>query len=413
MSGAFGQEHQDLANEFQRLMGYGTTGEVTLPPEVLQHFSIDGPPIVAIGDTPGSVTIRTLTNDAVVGKQLTFDFEPLADGTAPSFTGSVTHVNQGHDGVVIEATFYGVLDIQLLLPKGTKGGDFNIQLNPGGKDVSEVRRALALLETLAGGTSAIVSTAGQRLMRLNATSVRNMDEDQQSFTDLIDDLAAISQRTGRDVTAPESFNAYDRVVARSIRHLLEGKCTNWPGLTSVSVTLNGDIDDGLRGLLSGEPAMIRVVLTAMTTELLGTPIPLGNVTLWHPKVNVRDASEHVEALEEGRGADRVAVLDADFGLFRAFRESDFPPRYATEPHALGHPECHRTAGVRPGRNHQSGQQPNQRLTPRTPVERDAELRWSDGSGIVLELACVRVGINKGGQGQRLAGQACKVTSERP
>lgn len=137
---------------------------------------------------------------------------------------------------------------------------------------------------------------------------------------LVDDLFVIEKHLGPGISfvVPDSTEPHDRVNIRVARLLLEGYQTVMAPGQSMSVALNGELDEGLKMLLL-EGGALFVTQPAMSFEFQGAKYNLGAGAVYHPHGRAREGAEIFAALEAGTADGRVVHLEpADDTPFRVW-----------------------------------------------------------------------------------------------
>ncbi|WP_104169022.1 hypothetical protein [Arthrobacter sp. SX1312] len=332
----FGEEHQDEVTRFQDSLNYGMVEDLDLPGETAT-FSRSGPSWVK--PMPATALSRVRMSPVALasgldGKTITFDFRDEAGFTQGRFEGVVTRHVTGEIGSSLRAQFANILTLTMQIPFDPDGGIPKLKMvfNAAELPVRDVQVAIDMLRSFQPDRNLDVYVGDLNGSMKLSNLVEPLEGDDWTEM-LVEDLSVIekSQR-GVSFVVPESIEPYDRVNIRVARLLLDGYQTVMAPRQSMSVTLKGDLNDGL-GLLLRDGGALLVTQPAMAFDIQGSKLNLGPGIIHHPHVRARDGEEALAAIEAGTAAGRVVHLEpVDETPFRVWLQ----PRADTT--ANGEPE---------------------------------------------------------------------------
>lgn len=325
LNGAFGPDQEELKKAFLEMLDFGTPGSVVLPEGVVKDFALTGPPALAETVPGGEVTITSLGSPEARGKRIRFTFRDAHGKQHATHEGVVDHVGAGVQGGSVLAIFHSVMEVTMTIGRTTMVGGLSYRMRTRGASVSDAIKALKFHNALYTVGELDILLEGEPAGSIKITSQDT--DDLSDFAAILDDLDVIERNTDCYFTLPDTLERYDRVLIRAVRLLLDGNCVNMPGLNTLSATLNGNDDAGLRQMLARPSLMFKAEITEMVIDIVGTSVPLGNVVLWHTSVTPNDAEGLLAAIDAGTEQGLDLVLKADTGLFRAYREDAM-----TDPH---------------------------------------------------------------------------------
>ena len=328
----FGAEQEALRQDFERLLTYGLSKEISLPPSVVSRFTVDGPEFIAHTSEQVELTFVPNTPETV-GRPFAISF--VADGgkVEASFLGETVWTGSATLGITVQARFFDSIQIEFLLPHDkTNPGRLNVELDFAGGDPSSVVRAVAVLEKLESSHAIALEFDGQSLARLAPSAPgRPLFGDERSeiaaHKEIAGDLEYVQRETSRYFAYPAEVDIVDRAYLRCLRLMLEGRCVVLPGLNQFTPKLNGNDGESARKLLSGESMSLIVEQEDFGLEVFGHQIYVGEARLYAPQVAAVDGQLALEALESGRakGHELTIRCDDGYGIW-AF----VPSRYIAE-----------------------------------------------------------------------------------
>jgi hypothetical protein len=303
MSAEFGPEHEELKENFENFMAYGTPERLDLPDSVVKEFTVEGPPAFAKTTEGGEVSFIP---DPKKHTPRPFTLAFYSEGRRiASFPGTTTWVGAAQLGGSIRVNFYNALNLDLQLPfDRTAPVNMKLNLSFGGREPSEVVRAVTLLEHLQVGYAPAFELEGDEIARMLAAA-----PGQSAFGDdlpeilehksIAEDLIFVQQQTSLYFRYPIAIPGHDRLYLRCMRLLLEGKCIVTPDYREFNQVLSGQDGEALRTLLTGGPLPMRIQSEGFGFEIFGHEIELGEVAMYAPQMSVVDPAPIIEALGNG------------------------------------------------------------------------------------------------------------------
>jgi hypothetical protein len=308
----FGKEHQDAAARLKDGLEYGLIDELDLPGETAV-FSRSGPSWVRPMPQVSLERVRmspVATASDLDGKPITFSFLDEGGFTKGRFEGTITRHVRGSLGSTIRASFANLLILTMRIPFDMNGGipSLTMKFNAAGAPVRDVHVAMEMLRNFLPKRKLDVYVGGLHGSLELANLVDPLEVD--AWTEmLVDDLFVIEKHLGPGISfvVPDSTRPHDRVNIRVARLLLEGYQTVMAPGQSLSVVLNGELDEGLKMLLL-EGGALFVTQPATPFEFQGAKYSLGAGAIYHPHVRAREGAEIFEALKAGTANGRVVHL---------------------------------------------------------------------------------------------------------
>lgn len=321
LTSRFGPDDEELRKQFVAAMEWGATKPLTLPTEVVQRV---GPEWFAGQHAGGSVELvpATLREPVPVELRVVDDTE----ATVASLIGQATKVVSGRAGGTIEARFRECLTVDWRLAKDGNAGEVEVTWDLRNTAASDANAVLRLTRAMTSENTTELWVTGQQAF---ATTVdfSEIHRDDQMLESWYDDLAFLEHDLGVTIAIPDDVSALDRLTVRIARMVREGRCTLWPGRPLFTGTLNGALDDTVRLALSG-PHMMAVTDPDFAFELAGRRYRLGEVQIFHPQLQIEGSSDHLRALEEGRGEGRaIRVQAADDSACRIYSRPKWANRW--------------------------------------------------------------------------------------
>jgi hypothetical protein len=322
---AFGPEHTPLAALFRRSLGFGTNETLTLPPETVQQLTFTGPSWLPAPE--GSVEV-TWTPEADLPQTCSIAQIHLTgiDGRRlASYQGKVHHAGSGSLGYSLQLDINATASLTVLA-----GHDGEAQLN-GNFEFREavpivVLETVYLFRDLQNTHHLDLDLDGLRVGRFTRSEPVTMDDQMArdlAITEMLaSDLDVVQRHSRTFFSVPAELSVDDRIAIRFARLLIEGHCVVHPSARCFTATLNGLNGSELRKMLSVEaPVPIRVD-SDVTLEVAGQKLPLGQVSIFHTQVEVRDRTKLLSAVKGGRAAGRtLKLVPVDGQSYRAFLPS--------------------------------------------------------------------------------------------
>lgn len=308
----FGREHQDEAARLRDGLEYGLIDDLDLPGDTAV-FSRSGPSWVRPMPEMPAERLRmspVATASDLDGKLITFSFLDKSGFTKGRFEGTITKRVKGSLGATIRASFANLVILTMKIPFNRNSGipRLTMKFNAAGAPVRDVHVAMEMVRNFMPKRRLDVYAEGLQGSLELANLVQPLDVD--AWTEmLVDDLFVIEKHLGPGISfvVPDSTEPHDRVNIRVARLLLEGYQTVMAPGQSMSVALNGELDEGLKVLLL-EGGALFATQPAMPFEFQGAKYNLGAGAIYHPHVQAREGAEIFAALEAGTAAGRVVHL---------------------------------------------------------------------------------------------------------
>ncbi len=297
-----------LGQDIQRVLDYGARRHLTIPGAAVEGFNAVGPEWFHQNGAIERIEIRAadrLPADQQISVTLEFLDE---DGfTRASHQGVMHAKSDGERGVAFLATFYGMLEFDAEIPYAASSpGNFGLTMEFANARVSDAQGVLQLLRDFDSGSVIQVLFEERKFLKGLATGdVQLVD---RSMELLVEDLGVLERKLNAKFRVPAEISHRQRVMLRVARLLVEGNATWMPSETSLTGTLSGKSDDGMKMLLS-EGSAVTMPIPAFGVEIQGSKFNLGPAVLYHPRTVVRDAAEVTEALEAGTAAGREVAFD--------------------------------------------------------------------------------------------------------
>jgi hypothetical protein len=329
-STVLGPEQAQLQQDMTRTLGYGLAGSVTLPPEAVKNFRVEGPPLVRRGPTDDMQVSWTIPpNTKLAGTRVSVTLKDSAGRHIATHRGKAVDGSPGVMGNSLQVLFHDTLTLTYLVPHEREGTcRLDLSWNPGGAAGSPalVSRATQLVFDLAAASDMKVAIADAQLLHAWATAGFAMPDRDNWLTelrdlhDLADDLEVINRATGDDVPIPASMTTIERIYLRCARLMLEGHCVMTPDVRSFTFNLKAglDINDpGLSQVLDVAEGQYAITQEPWTPTLAGHELHLPDARLWHPHMRLVDLAKVRNRVSAGKEA-AATIEPVDGTTFRMF-----------------------------------------------------------------------------------------------
>lgn len=273
----------------QKVIGWGARETLTLTGDQIRDFSVSG--TVLMGDQGIPDEIRFIPADQ---EPIACTLDTLDDTQARirRFSGAITHIGRGHEGIVIEALFYETVTAKFWLSadasKPEVKVDLNVSLRPG-TSPSLLEKAAHLADLLV--TAATIRLLGPKGETYASLSGRQTTErlefaaEMRALRELAQDVAALADHLQVDLTVPLEPTDLDRVRLRVLRHAFEGKVSIDPVQSGYTVVIPPVAPEGpLADLLAGRAFSGYVRAPAQTVSLAGMELEVPSLSYWHPNL---------------------------------------------------------------------------------------------------------------------------------
>ncbi|WP_433678803.1 hypothetical protein [Nocardia sp. CA-119907] len=312
---------EDFVNNLHRVVGFGASGEVVVPGNIITNLKWTGPEL--LDPTKGPLTAVRIGESAPVGslngkpcRLSLFD----ADGAASaSEEGPITRVAQGTAGYTIAATFHHSLHLELCAPiVAGEAGEATMSLTLEGREPREIWRSIELRRAIRNATTAQIHIDGNFLSTAALGSIAP-DEYGTELADLAEaahDLDLVQDRTGTIFAMPDEIDRIQRIWLRVLRIILDGGIAPLPrravqGYTHPGATLPEDEDEDEDGELRASV----VNYPAGVIELFGRPLRLGGpLRYYHPST----FTEVLDRETDDSGSRPFRMTSSDGTVFVAY-----------------------------------------------------------------------------------------------
>ncbi|WP_328664636.1 hypothetical protein [Nocardia salmonicida] len=308
---------EDLVDDLRRVIGFGGSGEVVVPSDIVTELKWTGPEL--LDPTKGTLTELRIGESAPIeslnGKPCRlslFDANGIASASAE---GPITRLARGPDGYTIAATFHHSLHLEFHTPiEVGSAGETTMTLTVEGREPREVWRGIELRHAIRDATTAKIHIDGNFLSTAALEPVAS-DEAGAGLSALADaarDLDLIQDRTGTIFAMPDEIDTLQRIWLRVLRIVLDGGIAPLPrhsvqGYTHPGVALPDEEDGDLRASLVNYPTGV--------VELFGRSLNLGGpLRYYHP-------STFLEALDselDDSGSQPFRMTSSDQTVFVAY-----------------------------------------------------------------------------------------------
>lgn len=306
----FAEEHAELGAKFQRVLAYGARKNLSLPSEVVESFSIDGPKWIRGDETLGldRLELRAdplATEDRVPIALLFLDDQGF---TTARHEGLIHQTAHGKVGVSFTANFYGVVELDAELPTDPEGsGRLDLSFEFAGRPVTDALRGVALSQRLYSGDAMQILLGGLKFAKGRSQGNAPI-EFEAGLLELLDDLQVLEAKLNATFRVPSTLADRDRLQIRIGRLLVEQKATWLPPGSSLTGTLSGQSLPALDKLLFQGGAVVSEV-PSFALEVQGSRFDLGRARFWHPQVVVKGGKKALGALKAGNAAGLEVVME--------------------------------------------------------------------------------------------------------
>lgn len=299
---SFGAQDAGIAKTVQKVLEYGSFGEVVLPPGS-GKMERTGPswvsPLRNGDDTIFSLGTRVTVPDR--NEIVTLSLRDEWGFTKGKFEGIIRGRTGGTRGASIKVGFGNCLTAVIALDQpgvhDDKGRiDFDLEL--AGGSVQDALFAISLMETIQPGVCTEFYIDGQKLCLLqidNDSEPWKADEYQMG---ILDDLVVLQKKTDLGFVFSANLTRRERVMLRVARLLLEGHGTQLPHGGIFTMELTGELGAKLAEDIATSGVAVYFVLPAFPFEFQNSRINLGAVTVYSRRaiaVNDQEVSEAIAA----------------------------------------------------------------------------------------------------------------------
>lgn len=310
----FGTGDDELRQKFDDKMKYGGSGTLILPDHVIKEFRRSGAEWFEETSHGGEVEIRDIDDhEPQTVKAELFDNQGRR---LSQLSGATRTIDRGYGGGSIETSLHGGLDLRWRFSdKFDEGGSVTINFDPSGATVREVRQALRFVQKLQPEVQMHLTVAGNPAIKVTTNEAPTFGPD-QALIELVDDLCFIEDKLDVVFRFPaDGTDLTDRIWARVMVQMLEGKPVPYPFARSFTGTLSGERDEGLDVFLTQERAVV-VSHDGWALELFGEVLQIGNVMVYSHHAKVDDVDAVLAAFDAGTAAGmEIAIRPVNDGPF--------------------------------------------------------------------------------------------------
>ncbi|MHA6764042.1 hypothetical protein [Streptacidiphilus sp. PAMC 29251] len=310
LDGHWRPDDTHLRTAFIRSIGYGLPEPLTLPPEVVESLSIEGPAWLARTDQHVEVSWVPVRCEPVDIKGELVFFDEGGDRRV-SYQAVVEHHGAGPQGRSLVLRLFGLVVVQVMLPSNdTAPVDLEVSTDIAGADTTAALLAFGLDGHLHTPGRFEIHFDGDRFLGARTYPPRPTDEAElvARLHEMVKDLARLQDYCGQYFPVPSRTTAQERIDLRIARLLIEGACVIDPSVRIITMTLNGTDGPGLRGMLAPGPQGLRVVHSAYELEFAGHSLPLGQISMFHTQVSAQNREAVLQALDSGTASGEALSL---------------------------------------------------------------------------------------------------------
>jgi len=317
----FSPKHEDLRTRFQAGMDYGLARPLVLPSDVVTSFKKAG--ASWFEEEAGGAEVHLIPMPQAIGKPVQVVALDRNGARLASLNGTTKSIVNGAKGATVDVAFDGGFNQLWRFPKDLSlHGEVTFEYGPTGHRARDVRGAIRFVNALTRAERLTIAIDGAEPipMQLSGEASREIPT---ALSELIEDLAFIENELDVSLVIPEEGVTNDeRLWARIIARVLQGRAVPYPGIDGFNFQLTGAIGDSIEGFLS-EPHAIGMTHSDWSMTLLGAEVYVGEVVTYQPRAFVVDGTQHLEALRAGRGKDRnvqvKAIDDLPFSFYSPTR----------------------------------------------------------------------------------------------
>lgn len=308
----FAEGHADLGAKFQRVLAYGARKNLSLPSEVVESFSIDGPEWISGDGTLGLDRLELRSDPLPAEDRIPITLLFLDDHgfTTARHEGLIHQTAHGKVGVSFTADFYGVVELDAELPTDPEAsGHLDLSFEFAGHSVRDALRGVELSQRLYSGDAMQILLGGLKFAR---GRIQGKSQSPLGFEagllELLDDLEVLEAKLNATFRVPATLADRDRLQIRIGRLLLEQKATWLPTGSTLTGTLSGQSLPELEKLLSVGGGVVSEV-PSFALEVDGSRFDLGRTRFWHPHVIINDGGKALASLRAGDAAGLEIIME--------------------------------------------------------------------------------------------------------
>jgi hypothetical protein len=313
----FSPEDEALRSAYEEKINFGGSGVITLPERVLQEVKREGPEWFASVSSGGELVLTTAAEP--ISHHVKVHTAEASGRQLRQLTGLATLFDRGLKGSTVETTFHGGLDLIWRFPDDTdSSGNVAFSFAPEGSTPREIRQVLRFIQSITPGNLLNLTVQNMPVLQMQ-TSQETSFQPEPALEAFISDLCVIEDKLDVVFRIPhEGVSTSDRLWARVLVMLLDGKGTAYPLAESFHGTLSGETSPALEHLLT-EGGAICISHNDFEVELLGTRVQLGKILVYTHHATVNDGKTILTAMSAGNAAGlQFTVTPVDGTPFVAF-----------------------------------------------------------------------------------------------
>ncbi|MFG1993778.1 hypothetical protein ACGFJ7_27760 [Actinoplanes sp. NPDC048988] len=324
---AFGAADAGVKKMFDRVVGFGASEEVVLPPEITRRLTFTNPDWLAPPPAPYELIVRSVDLTDRIGAEATFHLLDDEGNRRSSYRASIVHAGVGSRGYSLDLRLQD--DTMLSLLVGETGIDLRADFSPHRWTPTQALQTIAFHRNLVELRGCELEV-GEHLMTVQRAGALTHDgELTEALSDielLAEDLDVVQRHCRTFFPIPANISAADRIDIRTARLLIEGHCVVYRGMRAFTMTLNGRYDPSLKEILAKSDVPLRV--DSDIDMVIGkNRLSLGRLMFFHTRVNIENRDEVLAALEAGRGeGQEVRFVPENRERFRAILPTARPGR---------------------------------------------------------------------------------------
>jgi len=325
----------------QNTIGWGARETLTLTGDQIRDFSVTGTSLMGDVGTPDEISIIPVDQEPI---PCTLDTLDDAEARIRRFSGAITHVGRGGEGIVIETLFYDTVTATFWLSADTTKREVKVDLNvnfSSGTSPSLLEKAAHLADLLV--TTATIRLLGPKGEIYASLSGRQTTErlefasEMRSLRELAQDVAALADHLQVDLSVPLSHTDLDRVRLRVLRHCREGRVRIDPVQTGYTVVIPPDAPEGPWPTFSLAGRQWLRPCPEQNVILAGMELEIPALSYWHPNLAAVADQAELALLGEprARGEEVSASIRGQDGTnLRVYMIDRVPESVTTSPWAL-------------------------------------------------------------------------------
>ncbi|MET7534398.1 hypothetical protein [Streptomyces goshikiensis] len=330
-----------LTAAVQRVVGFGAAEELVLPPSAVQRLSVEGPEWLRISSENAQVRMTPVFPAPGQGATAELSFLDAAGAIQSVYEGIVRALGEGSAGQSVHVDFTGSR-VAIYHPREGAGTTAECGIDLAGLSCGDALQALDFYERIMAGSAFRLRLGGLDVATGTFPAAGFDADDREAFKRLrmtVEDLDVVQRHCRFYFPVPGEVRIDERAFLRIGRLLVDGLCVASPFLTTFSVELNGQDSPFLRDLVASDGVRHRATVD-YAVQFAGRELPIGPVTVFHPRVQVENPELVLQALEAGRAeGHRLTLRPAANEEYRLYfpRPDDTTDLNTLTPTALGIP----------------------------------------------------------------------------